>query len=150
MRRSSIDAPADFELRVLPRPGRGYGLALFQAHLPNENGSDDPELVVRIWGRPLQSVLDQVLSTLKRSGYRAIDLHAGRRAPFRVPEEEGVRLGLLFLALKPLRRSDRIEAIGEHVRTMETEELYYWFSKVTSSEIGRRANRSLRIMMADE
>ncbi len=52
-------------------------------------------------GSVLRAVSDQVLDALKRSGYRATDLGASRREPFALSEEAGVRLGLLFLAIKP-------------------------------------------------
>ena len=138
-----------FELRVILREGEGYGLALLQKPVGSENGRKE-DMVVRIWGDPLRSVLDQVLGSLKRGGYRPSDLRRTRQAPFSVEEEDGVRLGLLFLALKPLRKLTRIEKIAQQVRVMEPEELYYWFSKMTSDENGRRASRALRILMAEE
>lgn len=148
---SKNDRPRrDFELRVLPRGDRGYGLALLQTPVGKENGEGQEELVVRIWGDPLRSVMDQVLQAIKRGGYRSTDLGRSRRDPFEVPEEEAVRLGLLFLALKPLRKHRRIEEVAARIRAMEPEEVYYWFSKATSSEDGRRARRALRILVSEE
>ena len=140
-----------FELRVLPRGERSYGLALFQARPAGRNGRH-PELepVVRIWGDPLRVVLDQVLGIVKKAGYRATDLSRGRREPFRLREEDGVRLGLLFLGIKPLRRLGRVEGIAEHVRGMEPEEAYYWYSKATAADTARRGQRAFRILMAQE
>ncbi len=40
-----------------------------------------------------------------------------------------MRLGLLFMMVKPLSRGDRIEAIAQGVRAMPIEEAYYRFSK---------------------
>jgi len=77
-------------------------------------------------------------------------LQRGRKAPFRLSEEDGVRLGLLFLAVKPLHKLARIEAVSERIRSMEPEELYYWFSKGTSTAEGHRAQRALRILIAEE
>jgi hypothetical protein len=105
---------------------------------------------VRIWGPALESVLDRVLETLRKAGFRPADLRAGRKVPFELPEEAGVRLGLLFLAIKPLRRLDRISAISATVRDMEAEEAYYWFSKCSRADLARRACRSLRILLAEE
>lgn len=45
-------------------------------------------------------------------------------------EETGLRLGLLFLAGKPLTRMDRIEASALHI--MPSEKAYYWSSKCTA------------------
>jgi hypothetical protein len=140
-----------FELRVLPRGDRSYGLALFQAR-PGRGSGREPEFtpVVRIWGDPLRVVLDQVLAFVKKAGYGASQLSRARREPFRLREEDGVRLGLLFLGIKPLRRLGRVEGIAEHVRGMEPEEAYYWYSKATAGETARRGQRAFRILMAQE
>jgi hypothetical protein len=107
-------------------------------------------MVVQVSGAPLQSVMDQVLATIKQAGYRPSDLSYSRRAPFLLNEELGVRLGLLFLAVKPLRKVTRMGEISEHVRAMTEEEAYYWFSKTTTSEAGRRAQKALRILLSRE
>ena len=39
------------------------------------------------------------LEALRQNGYAATDLSPSRREPFILKEEDGVRLGLLFLAL---------------------------------------------------
>ena len=142
-----------FELRVLPRNGSSYSLALFQPPLGGHRKRSAPERVVEIWGPPLAAVIDQVLTALHRGGYRPSDLRPSRRAPFCLPEEEAVRLGLLFLAVKPLRRHERIDAISRQLGAMEPEELYYWYSKAAArgeDATGHRALRALRILIAGE
>ena len=140
-----------FELRLLPLTGADYGLELHQLRVNGERQPDNPmRVVVRAWGTPLTAVLDHVLEALKKNGYRGSDLRANRKVPFMLDEEHGVRLGLLFLAVKPLRKLGRIEAISRAVRQMEPEEAYYWFSKCSRSDSSRRACRALRIMMAEE
>jgi hypothetical protein len=140
-----------FELRVEPRGETGYAVALFQA-LPG-NGKAEPEAfvpLVRLHGDPLKAVIDQVLAALRRAGYRATDLGRGRREPFRLAEPEAVRLGVLFAAVKPLRKVTRMQAIAEQVTRLEPEELYYWFSKMTARAGGVRACLAFRILMAEE
>lgn len=139
-----------FELDVLPRDDIGYGLALFRSATPASDGHDDRELVARIWGTPLRSIVDHVLAAIRHAGYRTTDLKPTRRAPFRLGEEDGVRLGLLFLALKPLRKHRRIEEVSRAITTMEREEVYYWFSKGTAGADLFRVQRALRIMASDE
>ena len=106
--------------------------------------------MVRIWGIPLRSIVDHVLAAIRHAGYRTTDLKPTRRAPFRLSEEDGVRLGLLFLALKPLRKHRRIEEVSRAIATMEREEVYYWFSKGTAGADLFRVQRALRIMASDE
>lgn len=139
-----------FELRVHPRDGLGYGVALYRvgSHL-GDTGSAG-ELVIRVWGDPFLGVLDQVLAVIRRAGYRSVDLSVKRRAPFRIAEEDAVRLGLLFAAIKPLRKHRRIEEVARAVSSMEREEAYYWFSKVTTGPGQGRIRRALRIMVSDE
>lgn len=142
-----------FELRVEPDRSGDYGLSLFRLPARGEtrNGSGDGwQLVARVQGMPMRSVMDQVLSALKRSGYRATDLSRSRKTPFQFNEETGVRLGLLLLAVKPLRKSSRMTDISERVQAMASEEAYYWFSKTTDHNLGRRSQKAMRILLAKE
>lgn len=144
-------ADYDFELRVVPKGDAAYGLALYQ-NRPNRNGAAkaDPVRVVQVWGDPLRAVMDHVLVALRKSKYKPTDLRRSRQAPFNLHEEEGVRLGVLFMAVKPLRKLSRIEAISQRVQDMEPEELYYWYSKSTAKRDGRRARKAFRILIAEE
>lgn len=141
-----------FELRVVSRAGEAYGLALYQNRVGSHTTNGHAEArVVEVWGDPLKSVIHQVLDAVRRSGYRPSEVSRSRKAPFVLREEDGVRLGLLFLAVKPLRKLSRVEAISERLRGMEPEELFYWFSKSTTEEgEGRKAQRALRILIADK
>jgi hypothetical protein len=142
-----------FELRVEPEKSHEYALALYRipARGNHVNGSKDQwQLVARIRGTPLRSILDQFLSAIKRAGYRASDLSLGRKTPFHLDEESGVRLGLLMLAVKPLRKPSRMSDISEQVHAMAEEEAYYWFSKSTDERVGRRSQRAMRILLAKE
>ena len=52
-------------------------------------------------------------------------------------------LGLLMLAVKPLRKSSRMTDISEQIQSMASEEAYYWFSKMTDHQVGRRSQKAL-------
>jgi hypothetical protein len=103
---------------------------------------------VTLGGDTLRAVSDHVLDALREAGYKATDLSPVRRAPFRLPEAVGVRLGLVFLAVKPLNRLDRIEAISHGIRQMTLEELYYWYSKCTATDTAGQAQKALRLLLA--
>ena len=152
-----------FELRLIPEndPSTGrasYRLDLFQRRVQppsNQNSlyrqdSNEMEKVVELGGSNLQAVANQVIETLRENGYKATDLNTGRREPFKLEEEWGVRLGLLFLSIKPISKMDRIEAIVEGIRDMTSEELYYWYSKCINHSTGGRSRRALRILLANE
>ena len=106
-------------------------------------------MVIRIWGTAFRATADRILAALKDNGYRASELSRARKAPFLLSEESGVRLGLLFVAAKPLRKLARIEAISDAIWAMGPEETYYWFSKCTDPATARRARRALRVLLAN-
>ncbi len=146
-------ADESFELRVQSNGESQYGLALFQKphrDIDRTGKAEDWHLVVRVHGQPLRAVLDQVLAAIRKAGYKPTALSRGREQPFLLSEHLGVRLGLLFLAVKPLRKTRRMEEISDQIRAMTDEETYYWFSKVSNSERGPRSQRAFRILLASE
>lgn len=160
---SVVAESAPFELRVTPprneaeARGDGYGLALFQRPVQApaaQAGLYDPPLpmtpVAALAGDSLRAVAGQVMEGLREAGYRSTDLSARRRAPFALPEGVGVRLGLLFLAVRPLSKLERVESIAHAIRRMPPEELYYWYSKCTVGENAERAQKALRVLLAEE
>lgn len=138
-----------FTLHVLPEGDAHYALEVVERR-PAPNGHPASRLVVRVRGTPLHCVLDQVLATLKKNGYRPTDLRRDRKVPFHLDEPAGVFLGLLFLAVKPLRKVSRIEAVANGIRRMEPEEAYYWFAKVSRGDEPQRAAKALRVLLARE
>jgi hypothetical protein len=157
------DSTKPFELRVVPENGpewsqRPYRLALYQRMVepPSVQRSlyrqnpQQMERVVELGGNNLRAVSDQVLEALRASGYKVTDLSATRKDPFALDEEWGVRLGLLFLAIKPISKTNRIEAISFGIRQMTSEELYYWYSKCTHISSADRAQKAIRILLSDE
>lgn len=138
-----------FELQVVPDGEGAYRLALWQRATP-ANGSPgvSAQRLATLGGVALQVGMDQVLDTLKREGHRASALSPSRREPLPLGEEAGVRLGLLFLALKPLRTVSRMEQIVAGLRRMPAEEAYYWFSKCAAGRGREHARRALRVLLA--
>jgi hypothetical protein len=162
---AELDSRRPFELRLTPetdssQPGRlGYRLGIYQrsASKPDQPGLvtlTEPvvQQIVELSGHTLAAVIDAVLEALRQNGYSAPELHVGRRAPFRLEENTGVRLGLLFLAIRPVIKIQRVEAISRAIRMMSGEELYYWFSKCVHPDRKQadRAQRALRILLAEE
>ncbi len=140
-----------FQLKVIPMGESDYGLLLEQFSPTAEDAGQYRAVpVVKIWGSPFQSVLDVILETLKKNGYRTSDLRRTRQMPLSLDEISGVKLGLLFLALKPLRKPTRMEAVSRELKSMTPEEMYYWFAKLTRTECARRAGRALRILLSEE
>lgn len=159
----SVAGKQPFELRVRPQPvangttGVSYALTLRQrvveppeAAAATGNPPNPLTHVVTLSGDSLKAVADHVLDALRQAGYRVTDLSANRTEPFYLPEAVGVRLGLVFLAVKPLRKFTRVEAISHGIRRMPPEEAYYWYSKCTATGIADRAQKALRVLLAAE
>ncbi len=144
------DPERPFELHVEPRDEHSYALALYQWPVKANGAPLQARRVVAVSGVNLQAVADHVLEALRRDGYKATDLSPRRRKPFRLDEETGLRLGLLFLTIAPLSRIDRIESISRELRAMPSEEAYYWYSKCTDPFYSSRAQQALRVLLAAE
>lgn len=151
-------ASGEFELHVVPETDVRYRLAFTQTLGENQKRLQMlyvapptlPRVRVELGGEALRILAEVILDALRRNGYRPTDLHPARREPFRLDEATGVRLGLIFLAVKPLTKAARIEAIVQGVRAMAAEELYYWYSKCTGGLAAERAQKALRILLAGE
>jgi len=150
-----------FELRVMASQASEngtYNLALFQSLVQQPHAQKffytetgrTMQPIAELGSGSLKLVADQVMDALKRSGYRATELNVGRREPFDLNEETGVRLGLLFLAVKPVSKVERVEAIAQGIRRLTSEEAYYWFSKCTKEPTAARAQKALRVLLAEE
>jgi len=147
--RTHPDKP--FELRVVPRGGGDYALSLYQWPVKSNHAPEaGPQRLVELWGIQLRAVSDHVLEALRKGGYKVTDLSRARREPFHLDEETGLRLALLFLAVKPLTKLGRIEAISSAMRAMPSEEAYYWFSKCTAASRASGAQQAVRILLAEE
>ncbi len=107
---------------------------------------------VELGSDTLRAVADHLLAALRANGYKATDLAraAGAEEPFYLDELTGLRLALILLAVKPLTRHDRIEAIGLGVQAMSAEEAYYWFSKCSVGPGAAQAQKALRLLLSIE
>ncbi|MBN1262661.1 MAG: ASCH domain-containing protein [Anaerolineae bacterium] len=146
---------------IAEEAGGGYRVALYQwvpvgqiarPAFPAQDGK--PAAPGALWeieigGDPLRTVTDHLLAALRANGYKATDLgrEVGSETPFYLDEASGLRLALIFIAVKPLARHDRIEAIGQGIQAMSEEEAYYWFSKCSAGVDATRAQKALRVLL---
>ena len=103
------------------------GLALDVAHpliaaTVRANGGNPAGLLRRIWNGQLALELDEV---------------------------SGARVALALLALQPLRKHERMQAILQGIEAMSEEETLYWFARVMRGPKAR-VLRALRILLARE
>ena len=151
-----------FELLVVPETVRAEGQAPYRLALHQRSVeppavqetlySQPPPMgrVVELGGVALRAVASEVIEALRQSGYKPTDLSATRREPFSLSEESGVRLALLFMAVRRLAKVERMDVIAQGIRSMTSEEAYYWYAKCTGSPAAERAQKALRVLLADE
>lgn len=140
-----------YRLVIEPAGTASYELRLEQSR-SFDSRVDDIRVVARASSTAVAASVDQVLDALRRAGHPTTELRPGRSASFALPEEAAVRLGLLFVALRPLSRTRRMEQVADGIRRMAPEEAIYWFSKCatpTSSD-ARRAQHALRVLLSPE
>jgi hypothetical protein len=155
------DPEHPFVLYAIPEADGGYRVALYQWVRKVPGTSESARHLERVpgafWsielgGDQLRAVADHLLNALRANGHKATDLAraAGTDKPFYLDELTGLRLALILMAVKPLTRHDRIEAISQGVQAMSAEEAYYWFSKCSAGPDALRAQKALRILLAGE
>ncbi len=138
----------NFELTVFERDTGDLGVALFQLSANGDRDNKEPKRVARLWGFPLRRIRNRVIKALRDSGCEVETLTEPNN--YRLEEERGVKLGLLFMVVKPLRKQRRIDELTDTVRQMSNEEAYYWYSLCSRNGYGKRARRAFRILFSEE
>jgi len=149
------EKPFALHVQALAGATTDYSLTLRQRVVERPDASQAEatsrlETVVTLSGDNLRAVADHVIEALRKADYKATDLSVTRQKPFYLPEEVGVRLGLVFLTVKPLSKFRRVEQISYGIRQMPSEEAYYWYSKCTAADTAERAQKALRVLLAAE
>ena len=145
---TSPEKPFALQVTTLDGETTEYAWTLRQRIMEQKGDKPRLEPIVTISGDSLRGVADHAIEALRSAGYKATDLSPTRKDPFYLPEEMGVRLGLVFLAVKPLSKPRRVEEISYGIRQMPSEEAYYWYSKCTAADTAERAQKALRVLLA--
>ena len=147
---TTSEKPFALHVQALAGAATDYALTLLQRVVERPDSDPHLETVVALSGDNLRAVADHVIEALRKAEYKATDLSVTRHKPFYLPEEVGVRLGLVFLTVKPLSKIRRVEQISYGIRQMPSEEAYYWYSKCTAADTAERAQKALRVLLAAE
>jgi len=89
-----------------------------------------------------------IYQALKANNYDPKTLSYKRQAPYVLSEASGVNLALLFQALQPLSKPERIANVTEGIAAMSNEEAHYWFGKVSNGK-KRPALKAMRVLLGD-
>ena len=142
-----------FELRVQPHRDNEVKFVLLQRPARRRGQAEvEPEELVAIWGAPVYLAQEAISSVLREAGVArgVTSLRAGDIVD--LSEAVGTRLAVLFFAIKPLRKLERIRKIAEEILQMTPEATCFWLGRIVNGEARdrARAKRALRILLADE
>jgi len=107
-----------------------------------------PTRLAGLRGRNLELIEHRVLRLLAAAGIGFSPV-AGRREQRALPEEEALRLGLLFRALAPMRSRGNMRAVAEGIEAMAREEAGYWLGMAVHRRNPRRVLTALRVLLTD-
>lgn len=140
-----------FELKVKVKED-DIRLELFQLPPKDTKEEGKVRLVSSVEDVHFTMVQSAVARALKNNGYSFSDVKRTRKAPFKLEEEDGIRLDLVFRGTKGIVKRSRVEDIMIGIQSMGREEAYYWHAKTTKGEDGDNWNglKALRMLLAGE
>jgi len=140
----------EFQLRVVPLENNNFALELYQCAYKRAGEKKRPaaKRIGRLKGNALVQARQAIYACLKANQYDPKTLSHKRQTPYVLDEESGVNLALLFQALQPLSKPERIANITDGIMAMSNEEAHYWFAKVSN---GKRspALKAMRVLLGD-
>lgn len=140
----------EFQLRVIPLQDKEFALDLYQCAYKKAGEKKRPaaKRIGRVKGHSLILVRQAIYQTLKENHYEPRTLASGRSAPYILSEDSGVNLAILFQAVQPLKKEEKIANIRDGVMAMSSEEAHYWFAKISNGK-RRSALRAMRILLGE-
>jgi hypothetical protein len=140
----------EFQLRVVPLSNNSFALELYQCAYKKSGEKKRPaaKRLGRLKGNALVQTRQAIYGYLKANQYDPKTLTYSRQTPYVLNEESGVSVALLFQALQPLSKPERIANISQGITAMSNEEAHYWFAKVTNGKRGP-ALKAMRVLLGD-
>lgn len=142
-----------FELHVRPLDDGTYACELHElppADTRPHLGDQRKRKVSSISGLHLLVVEPAIKRAIKANGYKAAELRRSRRTPFKISEDDGIRLDLTFRAVRDLQKRTKAEEIVQGITAMSREEVLYWHSKVSLERTRQNGLKALRILLGGE
>jgi len=97
----------------------------------------------------LPMVQGAIARALKNNKQTYSDVKRTRRLPFKLNEEDGVRMELIFKAVSSVKKRSKMEDIVLGIENMPREEAFYWHAKVTKGSETSTSNglKALRVLL---
>ncbi|MFW5667296.1 MAG: DUF7680 family protein, partial [Coleofasciculus sp.] len=126
----------EFQLRVVPSSNNSFYLELYQCAYKKAGEKKRPaaKRIGRLKGNSLVLARHHIYEVLKANNYDPKTLSQKRQSPYILDEASGVNLALLFQALQPLSKAERIVNITQGISAMSDEESHYWFAKISNGK----------------
>lgn len=137
-----------FEVRTVRHGPADTEVEVWQLPSPASPQLTAPVRLAGLRGRNLGLVEHRVLKLLAAAGLK-FSPRAGRKEALILPEDQALRLGLLFRALAPMRSRDNVRAVAEGIEAMGREEAAYWLGMAMHRKNPRRVLTALRFLLTD-
>jgi len=137
-----------FEVRTVRHGPADTEVEVWQLPSPASPQLTAPMRLAGLRGRNLGLVEHRVLKLLAAAGLK-FNPRAGRKEALILPEDQALRLGLLFRALAPMRSRENIRAVAEGIEAMGREEAAYWLGMAMHRKNPRRVLTALRFLLTD-
>ncbi|MDI3482671.1 MAG: hypothetical protein PWQ88_542 [Candidatus Methanomethylophilaceae archaeon] len=100
----------------------------------------------------LPMVQGAIARVLKNNKHAFSEVKRTRELPFKLNEEDGVRLELIFKAISSVKKRSKVEDIVLGIENMPREEAFYWHAKVTKGSDGSTSNglKALRVLLGGD
>lgn len=143
-----------FRLRIEENEGGQSRLLVLQERPRPGQREGSPPLEQVAWGQglPLDVAHPLIAAAVRANGGNPARLSrrtSDGQLTVELDEVSGARVALALLALQPLRKLERMQAVLRGIEAMSEEEALYWFARVMRGPKAR-ALRALRILLAKE
>jgi hypothetical protein len=140
----------EFQLKVIPLQDNDFAVELYQCAYKKAGEKKRPaaKRIGRMKGHSLILIRQAIYQTLKANNYEPRTLSHHRASPYVLSEESGVNLAILFQAVQPLRKEEKIANIRDGVMAMSNEEAHYWFAKISNGK-RQSALRAMRMLLGE-
>ena len=139
-----------YEIRLHSQRGCDSAYEIYE--LPSKAAPHlrEPRRLGGVDGAKISLIEQGVLRRLRRAGVRIERNVSGSFARAAMPEDEALRLALLFRAIAPMRSRMRIDAVTRGIDAMGREEAAYWLGMALHRKSTRRVLCALRVLAAEE
>lgn len=138
-----------YELRIRRRMGAQGEYELMQLPSPATPHLRREKRIAGLAGRNLSFVEHRVVRRLKFVGIQPTVSIPGEEQRFNLPEDEALRLGLLFRTLAPMRKREFMMACADGIEAMGHQEAAYWLGMAMHRRYPRRVLTALRYLLID-